>query len=246
MSIFGKYNGLTLRPSELGYLDHLNVDFADRLTKFFKFLAEKGFNFEIVQGLRTASQQLAIYRQGRDTPGKIITKAKPGQSYHEYGFAVDVYPFINNKRNDTSDKAWDHFRALATYCGQFNINSGSKWDDWYHLEDNIELNELRHEYPGIAQFGDKVYADYQRGIIAEIQTPVIVATPVGSSALPDRVPTNTVPDVPTNVANKRLGIKPVGKNKYVLDPPDLDTSDGYSGVPKSILTKIYNFIKQTF
>lgn len=40
--------------------------------------------------LRTFAEQSALYSQGRTTKGSIITKAKAGFSYHNYGLAVDI------------------------------------------------------------------------------------------------------------------------------------------------------------
>lgn len=40
--------------------------------------------------MRTFAEQDALYAQGRTAPGKIVTNAKGGQSYHNYGLAIDV------------------------------------------------------------------------------------------------------------------------------------------------------------
>ena len=56
-----------------------------------------GVEVRIVQGLRTIDEQNALYAQGRTKPGKKVTNAKGGQSYHNYGLAVDIYPVINGK-----------------------------------------------------------------------------------------------------------------------------------------------------
>ena len=62
----------------------------------------------IVQGLRTIAEQNALYAQGRTTPGKIVTKAKGGSSYHNYGLAIDFAFLIDGKEIswDTA-KDWD-------------------------------------------------------------------------------------------------------------------------------------------
>lgn len=52
--------------------------------------------------LRTFAEQQAIYNQGRTTPGQKVTNAKPGQSIHNYGLAVDIAFVINGK-----DASWD-------------------------------------------------------------------------------------------------------------------------------------------
>lgn len=46
----------------------------------------------VQQGLRSYAQQAAIYAQGRTAIGKIVTNAKPGHSWHEFGLAVDLCP----------------------------------------------------------------------------------------------------------------------------------------------------------
>lgn len=43
----------------------------------------------VVQGLRTIEEQDALFAQGRTRPGNIVTRAKGGSSYHNYGLAID-------------------------------------------------------------------------------------------------------------------------------------------------------------
>lgn len=40
--------------------------------------------------LRNNVEQRLLYEQGRTRPGKVVTWAKPGQSWHNYGLAVDI------------------------------------------------------------------------------------------------------------------------------------------------------------
>ena len=40
--------------------------------------------------LRSFKEQEALYAQGRSLPGKIVTQAKAGLSYHNYGIAIDI------------------------------------------------------------------------------------------------------------------------------------------------------------
>ncbi|MBH8600228.1 M15 family metallopeptidase, partial [Thermoactinomyces sp. CICC 23799] len=48
--------------------------------------AEKaGLDILITDGLRTFAEQNELYAQGRTKPGKIVTNAKAGQSYHNFG-----------------------------------------------------------------------------------------------------------------------------------------------------------------
>lgn len=58
--------------------------------------------------LRTFAEQQALYDQGRSKPGPRVTNAKPGQSLHNYGLAVDFALVIDHKEGswDTT-KDWD-------------------------------------------------------------------------------------------------------------------------------------------
>ena len=48
-----------------------------------------GVKMLVTQARRTFLEQGEIYAQGRTKPGKIVTKAKPGQSIHNYALAFD-------------------------------------------------------------------------------------------------------------------------------------------------------------
>lgn len=56
-----------------------------------------GHRIKITDGLRTFAEQDALYAQGRTKSGKIVTKAKGGQSYHNYGLAFDCYFTVDGK-----------------------------------------------------------------------------------------------------------------------------------------------------
>jgi hypothetical protein len=57
-----------------------------------------GDHLEVVQGLRSWTQQLMLWLKGRDQNGvivdesKVVTNAPPGHSWHEMGLAADVVP----------------------------------------------------------------------------------------------------------------------------------------------------------
>lgn len=68
----------------------------------------KNIAIRIVQGLRTIDEQNALYAQGRTKPGNIVTNAKGGQSYHNYGLAID-FAILYDKDNNGSFEtlSWD-------------------------------------------------------------------------------------------------------------------------------------------
>lgn len=57
----------------------------------------------IVQGLRTFEEQQALYNQGRSKPGPIVTNARPGSSFHQYGLAIDFAVVVDKN----GDGLWD-------------------------------------------------------------------------------------------------------------------------------------------
>lgn len=62
----------------------------------------------VVQGLRTFEEQAALYAQGRTKPGKKVTNAKPGSSFHQYGLSIDFCFVIDKDNNSTFETiSWD-------------------------------------------------------------------------------------------------------------------------------------------
>lgn len=68
--------------------------------------------------LRTFSEQDALFAQGRtrlfDNSGKrlgVVTQARGGQSFHNYGLAFDIVLLVDSDRNGTFESAsWDTVR----------------------------------------------------------------------------------------------------------------------------------------
>ena len=83
--------------------------------------------------LRTFAEQDAIYAQGRTKPGKIVTKAKAGLSYHNYGLAIDIVLIINGKtaswdiKGDFDGDGKADWQEIVTIFKQFGWESGIDW-----------------------------------------------------------------------------------------------------------------------
>lgn len=106
-------------------------------------LATKGLLFRIVQGYRTMKEQAIIYAQGRTTPGKIISNAPAGMSYHNYGLAIDFCIDLPDGKGVTFDMNtdFDHdgnkdFMEVINAFGMKGWQSGLFWKfkDSDHLE----------------------------------------------------------------------------------------------------------------
>lgn len=62
----------------------------------------------VPQGLRTIDEQNELYAQGRTKPGPIVTNAKGGSSYHNYGLAFDFCLVYDTNGDGVYDEtSWD-------------------------------------------------------------------------------------------------------------------------------------------
>ncbi|PTY02746.1 peptidase M15 [Verrucomicrobia bacterium LW23] len=57
---------------------------------------DAGINLKIICGTRTWEEQEALYEQGRSKPGKVVTNARAGYSYHNFGIAWDFVVFSSD------------------------------------------------------------------------------------------------------------------------------------------------------
>lgn len=74
----------------------------------------KGLSVLISCTYRSGEEQNALYAQGRTKPGRIVTRAKAGQSFHQYRVALDLYPLIGGKP-DFSGKAPEWHKIAAIF-----------------------------------------------------------------------------------------------------------------------------------
>lgn len=72
----------------------------------------------IAYGVRTWSEQEALYAKGRSAPGPKVTNAAPGRSMHNYGLAVDIVLIIDGKI-----ASWDTLKDF----------DGDKQADWMEV-----------------------------------------------------------------------------------------------------------------
>lgn len=108
-----------------------------------------GVPIVITQGLRTIAEQDGLYAQGRTKPGSIVTNARGGYSYHNFGVAIDFALLLPNggvswdtKRDGDGDGIadWDEVVAQAKRIGW---NWGGDWrtfTDLPHFEMTFGLS----------------------------------------------------------------------------------------------------------
>jgi len=110
--------------------------------------------------LRTFAEQDALFAQGRTKPGAIVTKAKGGQSYHNYGLAIDIVLLVDKDKNGTFETAsWD----LKT---DFDSDGKSDWQEIVAI-----FKRYGYEWGGDWKFVDAPHFQKTLGkSIAELQS----------------------------------------------------------------------------
>ena len=68
---------------------------------------ERGVYIVVTQGLRTIVEQNDLYAQGRTKPGPIVTNARGGYSFHNFGTAIDFALLLNDKGQVSWDMKMD-------------------------------------------------------------------------------------------------------------------------------------------
>lgn len=92
-------------------------------------LVKHGVTAEIISGLRSWQQQSALYAQGRTKPGRIVTKARAGSSWHNYGLAIDLGLFAGGKYLDEAApaRAEKVYRDLGALASTLGIEWAGNW-----------------------------------------------------------------------------------------------------------------------
>lgn len=78
-------------------LDDLLPVVKRKAEEFRKLCADQGMDILIYCTLRTWEEQDGLYAQGRTKPGKIVTNARGGESFHNHRCAFDFVPMVAGK-----------------------------------------------------------------------------------------------------------------------------------------------------
>lgn len=113
-----------------------------------------GIPIVITQGLRTIAEQDALYAQGRSKPGKVVTNARGGYSYHNFGVAVDYVLLMpdgksvswDTVRDGNGDKRSDWLQVAEIGKG-LGFTWGGDWasfPDYPHLQMDFGLSTVQY------------------------------------------------------------------------------------------------------
>src|SRR5688572_2260859 len=124
-----------MKPSSERRLQQTHPALAAAIRGMITDLAAKGMVVEVVQGLRTFAEQDDLYAKGRTKPGAIVTQARGGESNHNFGLAVDLCPFVDDKPDwNAPMSVWAAIGAAAEARGLEWGGSWKKFLDKPHVQ----------------------------------------------------------------------------------------------------------------
>ena len=104
----------------------------------------------IATALRSFQEQTDLYAQGRTKPGAVVTWARAGYSFHNYGLAFDIVLIIDGKTaswNMQQDYDLDHlpdWMEVVRICKEEGWQWGGDWKtkkDYPHFEKRFGYTE---------------------------------------------------------------------------------------------------------
>jgi len=119
-----------------------------RVRRFLALCHENDIDILITSTYRDNESQNALYAQGRTLPGKKVTNAKAGESWHNHRCAIDVVPLRNGK------PVWDGKDPVWQDVGRLGKEAGLEWaGEWKKFK----------EFPHFQYTGGKTLAQLRMG-----------------------------------------------------------------------------------
>jgi hypothetical protein len=146
-------------------LDGLDLGFKDNVSRLLAACAELGIEMRPFVVLRSPQEQAKLWRQSRTTSeiesaitslddggacwlahvvrdvgpqvGRWATNALPGQSWHQYGLAVDCYWLSRGKAiwsDKTKVRKVNGYRVYAKEADALGLTNLGKIGDWVHVQ----------------------------------------------------------------------------------------------------------------
>ncbi len=108
--------------------------------------SELGKTVRVTSGLRTYAEQDELYAKGRTAPGGKVTNARGGQSYHNFGLAIDIVEIDGRQANWNGP--WEEFGRIGRSLGWEWGGDWSGFVDKPHFQMTFGLStaQLRQLY----------------------------------------------------------------------------------------------------
>ena len=107
--------------------------------RFLQLTQENNLDVRVTTAFRSWDEEDRLFAQGRWAPGQIVTNARGGDSYHNWGLAFDAEPFESGKMSTDTQK--------FIQMGQLGQQVGLQWGgtfksivDYPHFQYTFGLN----------------------------------------------------------------------------------------------------------
>ncbi|MYL50915.1 M15 family peptidase [Halobacillus litoralis] len=126
-----------------------------------------GINIVITEGHRSVERQDKLYEQGRSSNGQIVTHARGGESYHNYGLAIDFAlehedgRIIWDTEYDGNGNGRSDWLEIVKAAKGLGFEWGGDWEnfkDYPHLQMDfgLSIRELkRGKRPEVDEYADE-------------------------------------------------------------------------------------------
>lgn len=128
--------------------DSLNPIVQERANQLVEKTAAKGIEILITDGFRSVDEQNDLYKKGRSSAGSIVTYAKGGESYHNFGLAVDFAiklpsgEVIWDLQYDGNGNGVADWNEVVDIAKELSFEWGGDWEgfkDYPHLQMDFGL-----------------------------------------------------------------------------------------------------------
>jgi len=131
-------------------LDELHPIVKQKVQKFIEECDKAGIDLLVTSTYRDRESQDELYAQGRSKPGKVVTNAKAGQSFHNWRCAVDVVPLRNGKpvwnASGPDEDLWNKVGTIGESCGLEWAGRWKKFKEMAHFQytGGLTLTDLQN------------------------------------------------------------------------------------------------------
>ncbi|WP_319004488.1 M15 family metallopeptidase [Halobacillus litoralis] len=145
---------------------NLHPTVEEKKEKLVSAVKDKGIRMVITEGHRTEERQEELYQQGRSKEGRVVTHARPGESYHNYGLAIDFAlqtpggNLIWDMEYDGNDNGKADWMEVVDTAKGMGFHWGGDWknfQDYPHLQMDfgLTIRELKYgKRPKVTDYAD--------------------------------------------------------------------------------------------
>jgi peptidoglycan LD-endopeptidase CwlK len=132
----------------ISFSNMLHPLLVERGNQLIQKAADTGIIVVVTDDYRSAEEQNQLFKKGRSVGGKIVTYARGGESYHNYGLAIDFAlktpsgEIIWDMKYDGNNNGTADWTEVVYFAKSLGFEWGGDWDqfkDYPHLQMDFGL-----------------------------------------------------------------------------------------------------------